>query len=242
MIRIIRGKPPENTVLDKNKKKALKKVGDDISKKNFSSKSFNTSLWRNKTVKEFIYNAQYGKCCYCERLRDVEAGDSDVEHFRPKTKVSDCEEHSGYWWLAYEWANLLISCKVCNSKKKNQFPLQDESQRVYDSKGKIEKEIPLLINPLEENPEDFIEYDVDGSSFMAKAVGKCDRGKKTVDYLTGINNRRTLMERRKKLLEVQDAVRILEKLGDEESLKRKLSEDSTFLGLVRFYLKRKGFA
>jgi hypothetical protein len=59
-------------------------------------------------------------------------------HFRPKGQVNEAyrvvtiqtvkgqqSEHPGYFWLAYNWENLLPSCALCNivKGKKNQFPI-----------------------------------------------------------------------------------------------------------------------
>lgn len=63
----------------------------------------------------------------------------DVEHFRPKAKtveltVRDCKEASddlllklpeptreGYWWLAFEFENLLLCAQVMNREEKRNF-------------------------------------------------------------------------------------------------------------------------
>ena len=37
------------------------------------------------------------KCAYCERVTKA-----DVEHYRPKKKVSEDADHPGYYWLCYE--------------------------------------------------------------------------------------------------------------------------------------------
>ena len=46
----------------------------------------------------------------------------DVEHFRPKSAVLDDPLHGGYWWLAYDFQNYLLSCSLCNRvRKKTRF-------------------------------------------------------------------------------------------------------------------------
>src|SRR5215468_8122036 len=67
------------------------------------------------------------KCAYCEEKLSGQPG--DVEHFRPKGRVCDATfrqvfidhprwgrniAHPGYYWLAYDWDNLLPSCADCN--------------------------------------------------------------------------------------------------------------------------------
>ena len=74
----------------------------------------------------------------------------DIEHFRPK-------EH--YWWLAYDYKNYSISCNLCNrTLKHTAFPLLNETQRAtFESRN--ETEIPLLYNPLKDNPLDLFEIE-----------------------------------------------------------------------------------
>ncbi len=81
------------------------------------------------------------KCAYCETPFVGFIG--DAEHFRPKCEVSQLREdgssqkvtvvdednneiaHPGYFWLAYNWQNLLPSCHLCNryGGKKTLFPV-----------------------------------------------------------------------------------------------------------------------
>ena len=113
---------------------------------------------RDEDTRQKQHERHYdGKCCYCERKRDISL-ERDVEHYRPKKAVEDVDGHPGYWWLAYEWGNLLISCKTCNTLHKgNQFPLADEDKRVLEE-GDVGDEEPLLINPANEDPEEYISY------------------------------------------------------------------------------------
>ncbi|MBV8276234.1 MAG: hypothetical protein JO170_13390 [Verrucomicrobia bacterium] len=96
---------------------------------------FNSTIW--KDLKNWLMeHVFYEKCAYCERLISGYYG--DAEHFRPKGAVTckdsegelvkpSCEipnpagngllslAHPGYFWLAYDWRNLLPSCVFCNS-------------------------------------------------------------------------------------------------------------------------------
>ena len=74
-------------------------------------------LWLKDQVADALYDSHNGKCCYCERKRDRKR-EMDVEHYRPKGKVNGVDGHTGYWWLAFNWNNLLWSCKTCNQKFK----------------------------------------------------------------------------------------------------------------------------
>jgi hypothetical protein len=75
--------------------------------------------------KWLLRNKFDNKCAYCEKsLLDIP---KDAEHWRPKRKMSgpDVRGHPGYFWLAYNWQNLLPACSMCNSYggKNTQFPV-----------------------------------------------------------------------------------------------------------------------
>jgi len=96
---------------------------------------FNSKIW--KDVKDWLLkNVFYKKCAYCERIISGYYG--DAEHYRPKaavlrkTATGDFVEpfcsiadpaqnqfltlgHPGYFWLAYDWRNLVPACVYCNS-------------------------------------------------------------------------------------------------------------------------------
>jgi hypothetical protein len=91
------------------------------------------TIYAHETVKNALLKLQHGKCAFCEcKVTHQQYG--DVEHFRPKKgykqKDGDPLGRPGYYWLAYEWTNLLVSCQICNQKfKKNLFPLRRPSRR-----------------------------------------------------------------------------------------------------------------
>lgn len=154
-------------------------------------------IYRHSTVVDVLMAAQRNKCCYCERCReDVEL---DVEHYRPKGAVQQYRGgevlHPGYYWLAYHWDNLYLSCKRCNSKWKSiLFPLEDPLKRArsHRSKFKITDERPLFVNP-SENPRRHIRFRNDAPFALTS------RGRVTIEEL-GLDNRPALKEARLKRL------------------------------------------
>lgn len=121
--------------------------------------------------------AQGDKCCFCETK--ISAGShGDVEHYRPKKGVTEDPSHGGYWWLAYEPTNLLLSCQVCNqSYKGNQFPLKDEAKRAKTPDDSLSDEEPLLLNPLMCDPERHIGWRAE------MPYDKTDEGLKTIELV-----------------------------------------------------------
>ena len=247
MIKIERGEPPKNTVLDKKRDEELREIRKLAKSGELNSKHFK-NLWSDPEVKDFLYESQYGKCCYCERKRDKR--ETDVEHFRPKAEVTEAgEDHQGYWWLAYSWENLLIACKTCNQQyKKSKFPLKNEEKRIYTENYDLGKEEPFLINPLEEDPEHFIDYDcgLKKTRLMVKAIGKCKRSQETVNELTGINDRKVMEERADKLKDYRIWAYLKNNEKNElrskadERLQKYVSLYSEFSGFAKFYFKKEG--
>ncbi len=125
---------------------------------------------------------QDGKCCFCEsKIGHVSYG--DVEHFRPKAGWVQGNEpinKPGYYWLAYDWDNLLLSCQICNQRhKKNLFPLSNIGGRAIYHLSDITVEQPLFIHPVNDNPEDFITF----KDEIPVAIKGNDRGTITIEKL-----------------------------------------------------------
>lgn len=124
--------------------------------------SFNTGLYGSEQVRSALNISHYGKCAFCEVIIEP-AATAQVEHFRPKGAVinegSGTLQRPGYFYLAYQWDNLLLACPKCNSAtyKGNRFPLRDERQRAA-SKAELSREKPLLLNPFLEDPRKRIHF------------------------------------------------------------------------------------
>ncbi len=171
------------------------------------SSDFHSEYWRAQDVKDALFNSQRSKCCFCENIRSSRR-EFDAEHFRPKAGIDEDPGHPGYWWLGYEWSNLLYACKPCNQKyKRNQFPIS--GTRAYRPDGNLENEYPMLINPIEENPEDFIGFDWQQAyGKMVKAYGLDPRGSKTIE-IVGLNRHELMEERASHLYGLQAAAKLI---------------------------------
>lgn len=109
----------------------------------------------------------HGKCAYCETLIAANHP-GDLDHFRPKNRVTSSASpikvqddqgqevpHPGYYWLTYDWQNLLPACEDCNRPNKgrsggvrvgkwDEFPVEGFRAR---NPGEENQEVPLLLNP-----------------------------------------------------------------------------------------------
>jgi uncharacterized protein (TIGR02646 family) len=127
-------------------------------------KTFNidTKIYGAESVKQALRRAQYDKCCYCEDKKFLATSYGAVEHYRPKGAVQQArgqkKEYPGYYWLAYDWNNLLFSCTTCNTKKRDLFPLRDNNARARSHADDIAMEQPFLVNPAVDNPRDHIRF------------------------------------------------------------------------------------
>jgi uncharacterized protein (TIGR02646 family) len=135
--------------------------------------------YRHDEVKMALEELFYDKCAYCE-TRPTPGSSWDVEHYRPKGRVAEREDHPGYYWLAYTWENLYPSCPLCNQHRKDkpryddpeelaaagkrdQFPLEDEAYRAMMPDDPLNGEKPYLLDPCGElDPEHYLTYDVQG--------------------------------------------------------------------------------
>ena len=163
--------------------------------------SFNSYYWRGP-VKDTLMKMHHDKCCYCETKLTTSAY-LHVEHFRPKGAVcqslDDDIEYPGYYWLAYCWENLLLSCFDCNTQhKQSVFPLANPPQRAWSHNDDITIEQEQFVNPAEEDPREHIRFDYD------LPVAQTERGRHTIEGL-GLR-RATLTEQRRELLEIVDTL------------------------------------
>ncbi len=98
----------------------------------------------------------HGKCWYVECKNP--GTDDDIDHFRPKLGVKEDLAHPGYYWLAFDWTNLRLSCHRANRPRVNpegagtggkggHFPLVDPATRAFTPGEGRGQEVPCLLDP-----------------------------------------------------------------------------------------------
>ena len=187
--------PPESAEWNKWQKRCRTARGELIRHvANGGSPKIDKDLYKDKAL-VVVYKSFdgpfFGKCAYCETPVSVSQY-GDIEHWRPKGAVSDMDghpvDHPGYYWLAYDWKNFLLSCIICNQKwKKTRFPVNGEHA---SQPGDEENEQPLLLNPLWDDPAQHL-Y-VDKSGVM---IERTDRGRACID-VCGLNREELVTARR----------------------------------------------
>ena len=115
---------------------------------------------RHRTRWTAVRNAfekhSYGKCWYVECKSP--GADNDIDHYRPKSGVAQDRTHPGYYWLAFEWRNLRLSCQRANrlrqdtesgetGGKSDNFPLVNPESRARGPQDDLCLEIPAIVDP-----------------------------------------------------------------------------------------------
>ncbi len=181
----------------------------------------NEKLYKRESIKKTYFISKdapfYGRCAYCESpIADTQY--IQVEHFRPKAGIKDengrvinfkdengidtGNPHLGYYWLAYDWRNLLPSCAICNQPKSTLFPVVGQHAQVPNEEV---NEKPLLINPISELEEDNPEHhlSIDSETGIMYAVKESPRGTMCIK-LFRLNERDQLVDERKKIRRITD--------------------------------------
>ncbi|NIM47996.1 MAG: hypothetical protein GTN78_00340 [Gemmatimonadales bacterium] len=150
------------------------------------------TVYAHAEVRRALEGLFLDKCAYCE----VKVEALEVDHFRPKGRVAEREDHPGYYWLTYVWENLYPSCQHCNQwrrdrprwgdtaelpagGKADQFPLLDETSRAMRPQDDVHAERRLLIDPCFDDPGEFLGYDPFGHILSVKDPW----GSKTIEVL-----------------------------------------------------------
>ena len=159
---------------------------------------FRDDVYGSDSVRSALRELFFNKCGYCES--SLLGGEMDVDHYRPKAGVAKVPAHDGYYWLAYEWDNLLASCVFCNrlrkepamwpnksrgetSGKGNAFPITDERYRAWCPSDDLSLENPLIINPTADDPSEHIAFDP-----LGRAFGITRKGEESIQVF-GLNTR-----------------------------------------------------
>lgn len=224
----------------------------------FTEKDF-PNFW-GKHKHHFIRPQYNGKCAYCE-TPIISGNPGDVEHFRPKAycqALSPAKSRDdfggqppgrsnagpaveGYWWLAYEWSNYLLSCNRCNSSwKRNQFPVKG---RRAVQKGKISAEAALVINPFSLDPESHFQFD----ALTGQIRGITPQGLTTID-VCGLDRRSLEVQRaakgaklNKRYREYLNALKESNALAQNNALSALTDEcrsKEPFAAVARYFVKQ----
>jgi hypothetical protein len=116
----------------------------------------NNNQARWTALREAYETVSFGKCWYTECK--TPGADNDIDHFRPKLGVKEDRDHPGYYWLAFDWRNMRLSCQRANRPRRapgarttggkaDHFPLLPAGVRALVPGDDINLECPALLDP-----------------------------------------------------------------------------------------------
>ncbi len=162
----------------------------DFIKKN-RPKVWNDITSIRSRLREHILTAeQLGYCAYTE-IKISDANDCHIDHYRTRNLFPE---------KTFEYRNLMVSC---NS--------EEYGAKYKDKQVKGKSDYDNLINPVEDNPTDYMEYTFTGE---IQPIDSNEKGMKTIAYFN--LNQRSLINRRKQA--ILSLIAIKETLNEDESV------------------------
>lgn len=150
-------------------------------------------------VADILFEMTDGNCAYCER--SLTTGSRlfwVVTHHRPMWGAVGGDgkvDMTAYWWLTYDWRNLLPVCPDCVRAKGTRFPVDGARAGSVDE---LPDELPYLLDPVLDDPAEHLRYDADGT-----VQALTERGRVTCEVLA--LNRDPLVRDRQAVLQAHDA-------------------------------------
>ena len=186
-----------DALVPKWRSRAKRRTTRFIKQKAYKEKS---SIWGE--IKAVFMKLQHNKCAYCERelaAPPLGSGEHDLEHFRPKSRIEPYptandrvmyrfstrnSQANGYYWLAYNLENYAVACITCNrGLKAARFPIAGTRGAAETSVSDLNQiELPLLLFPLLDNPEEFITFDGAMPKTVFKRGIKYQRAVVTINF------------------------------------------------------------
>ncbi|WP_171304889.1 HNH endonuclease [Acinetobacter seifertii] len=88
---------------------------EHIRAKKYINDDNHNDRYKTNDIRDRLKSIYNDKCAYCE----TKVEQYHVDHYRPKAI---------YYWLAYSWDNLIISCPICNEHKNDFFDIHGEQR------------------------------------------------------------------------------------------------------------------
>lgn len=157
-----------------------------------NSKTFN-DRYKQEDIRSRLIEIYKWKCAFCEQRIEQ----YHIEHYRPKAT---------YYWLAFSWDNLLLSCPKCNEYKDLNFDLDGHKIAFINTEANLRNinsssavydfvELPRMVNPEVTDSVGEITFNLLGkiesaNPRFAYTIEKCKIDRKDLN-----DNRRSLIDR-----------------------------------------------
>ena len=161
---------PEKLAALKALSDALDAINDPAERKAFIDD--NRAAW--STVRGELEAMSFGKCWYTEAKEGCSRYQTD--HYRPHGRAKQAAKSyaAGYCWLAFDIDNYRIVGVLANTQnqeyseetvgKSDWFPLLDPATRATLANRSIDLEVPLLLDPANEDDPDKIMFNDNGEA------------------------------------------------------------------------------
>jgi hypothetical protein len=186
-----------DTLVPNWRSRAARRTAKFIQQSGYEEK---TSIWSE--IKPIFMYLQNNRCAYCDRyLAGIKfgSGEIDLEHFRPKGRIEPYptpddgvnysfqtgnSQANGYYWLAYDLENYALACISCNrGLKADRFPIAGTRGTALSSLTELNQiELPLLLFPLRDDPEEFITFSGATPEAIFKRGIKYQRALVTINF------------------------------------------------------------
>jgi uncharacterized protein (TIGR02646 family) len=184
------------------------------------------------------------KCGYCETGVSDAGSFLDIDHYRPKGKPNDDDSHPGYYWLGYEWTNLVPVCQRCNRHKHTHFPIRGvriteppmvngllDWEACHVNSDIHQREKPLLLHPEADEPDKHLIFLPNG---QVNAREKSSRGEATI-RICKLNREPLVTERRRLINKFYEGIFI----SLHEFKEEKIDEEKLWDELDKIFAKIK---
>jgi hypothetical protein len=161
---------PEKLTALKAVSDALDVIDDPVARKAFIDA--NKEAW--SSVRGELEAMSFGKCWYTEAKEGCSRYQTD--HFRPHGRAKQAARNytAGYCWLAFDIDNYRIVGVLTNTQNKEYsdetvgkgdwFPLIDATKRATLANRSTDLEVPLLLDPVNEDDPDKIIFNDNGEA------------------------------------------------------------------------------
>lgn len=183
MLKVRRTPPPALffDTIDQPRERLLRWAHRSLEERRQRRAPIDHDLFHRSHLADMVYQEFTGACAFCERPVDPAEG---VSHFRPLSVDGDDDGEAytdHYSWLAFEWLNLFLICRICQKQRRDRFYVTDRRARFLATFDEVRaEERPLLIDPTIDNPASHLSFLFSGECIPKRSSAK---GKATVDLL-----------------------------------------------------------
>lgn len=206
---------------------------------------FDAKLLAHPELRDALSELFHNKCSFCESVMTWTIPEN-VNRYRPIYQTIELDgtifpDH--YWWLMFDWDNLIPLCTECVRACGTRFPILGP-RASYGARGdELLAEQPLLLDPCRDRPDEHLVYTPDGL-----VVSSTRPGQVTIEVFN--LNRSALVDARQKVYkryeQVKNQLMILIEKGARpgnpqaeellDTLRHAGDADEPYAGMMRQFL------